>query len=228
MFWFSVSCIRSHKSAGHMVVCLVTGLMVCDRRFPGATILGGRFSTSSANHSLPVPPTGSEPRDGLFFRGCSGTSVHSMIVDFPMDAVAGARRTPGRLKTGGVPPKPPATIFLSLWPSVFWDFGSLFRTLRRRFLTRCCGSRLLRPRRCGDFGLVSRHQPAEHRFLIFPLLPTLRCRVCFTRRRPAATSTLLTCRGAAAKSTPLTRRGATARSTPLHHSRNPADRKFRG
>ena len=43
-------------------------------------------------------------------------------VDFPMDAVAGARRTPGRLKTGGVPPKPPATIFLSLWPSVFWDF----------------------------------------------------------------------------------------------------------
>ena len=42
-----------------------------------------------------------------------------MIVDFPMDAVAGARRTPGRLKNGGVPPKPPATILLSLWPSVF-------------------------------------------------------------------------------------------------------------
>ena len=65
-----------------------------------------------------------------------------MVVDFPMDAVAGARRTPGRLKTGGVPPKPPATIFLSLWPSVFWDFGSLFRTLRRLFLTRCCGSHI--------------------------------------------------------------------------------------
>ena len=32
------------------------------------------------------------------------------------------------------------------------------------FLTRCRGSRLLRPRRCGDFGLVSRHKPAEHRF----------------------------------------------------------------
>ena len=56
------------------------------------------------------------------------------------------RRTPGRLKTGGVPPKPPATIFLSLSPSVFWDFGSLFRTLRRHFLTRCCGSV---PRRSG-------------------------------------------------------------------------------
>ena len=65
-----------------------------------------------------------------------------MVVDFPMDAVAGARRTPERLKTGGVPPKPPATIFISLWPSVFWDFGSLFRTLRRHFLTRCCGSRI--------------------------------------------------------------------------------------
>ena len=59
-------------------------------------------------------------------------------------------------------------IFLSLWPSLFWDFGSLFRTLRRHFLTRCRGSRLLRPRRCGDFGLVSRHKPAEHHFLMFP------------------------------------------------------------
>ena len=67
-----------------------------------------------------------------------------MVVDFVMIAVAGARRTPGRLKTGGVPPKPPATIFPSLCPSVFWDFGSLFRTLRRHFLTRCRGSRLIR------------------------------------------------------------------------------------
>ena len=91
-----------------------------------------------------------------------------MVVDFPTDAVAGARRTPGRLKTGGVPPKPPATIFPSLCPSVFWDFGSLFRTLRRHFLTRCRGSRLIRPRRCGGFGLVSRHKPAEHHFLMFP------------------------------------------------------------
>ena len=65
-----------------------------------------------------------------------------MIVDFPMDSVAGARRTPGRLKTGGVPPKPPAAILLSLWPSVFWDFGSLFRTFRFHLLTRCCGSRI--------------------------------------------------------------------------------------
>ena len=32
-----------------------------------------------------------------------------MVVDFVMIAVAGARRTPGRLKTGGVPPKTPAT-----------------------------------------------------------------------------------------------------------------------
>ena len=25
---------------------------------------------------------------------------------------------------------------------MFWDFGSLFRTFRRHFLTRCCGSRI--------------------------------------------------------------------------------------
>ena len=42
-----------------------------------------------------------------------------MVVDFVINTVAGARRTPGRLKTGGVPPKSPATIFISLSPSVF-------------------------------------------------------------------------------------------------------------
>ena len=39
------------------------GLMVGDRRFPGATILGARFSTSSANHPVSVPPTGPELAD---------------------------------------------------------------------------------------------------------------------------------------------------------------------
>ena len=50
------------------------------------------------------------------------------VVYLVMDAVAGARRTPGRQKTGGVPPKPPATfpLSLTLWPSMFWDFGSLY------------------------------------------------------------------------------------------------------
>ena len=48
-----------------------------------------------------------------------GSGHREMVVDFPTNVVAGARRTPGRLKTGGVPPKPPATIFISLWPSVF-------------------------------------------------------------------------------------------------------------
>ena len=51
-----------------------------------------------------------------------------------MDAVAGARRTSGRHKTGGVPPKPPATPLLSLWPLVFWDFGSLHQ---RRAVAGC-------------------------------------------------------------------------------------------
>ena len=50
MFWFSVPCIRSHKSAGQFIVNFVMGLMVGDRRFPGATILGGRGS-------LLLPPT---------------------------------------------------------------------------------------------------------------------------------------------------------------------------
>ena len=36
------------------------------------------------------------------------------VVYVSMDAVAGARRTPGRHKTGGVPPKPPATPLLSV------------------------------------------------------------------------------------------------------------------
>ena len=54
------------------------------------------------------------------------------VVDFLMDAVAGARRTPGRHKTGGVPPKPPATIPLSVALSVL---GLWFvpETLRRHF-----------------------------------------------------------------------------------------------
>ena len=38
--WTLVPCIRSHESAGHMVVCVVTGQMVGDRRSPRATILG--------------------------------------------------------------------------------------------------------------------------------------------------------------------------------------------
>ena len=44
-----------------------------------------------------------------------------------MDAVAGARQTPGRQKTGGAPPKPPHSF--SLFPSKFWDFHSLYRSV---------------------------------------------------------------------------------------------------
>ena len=39
MFWSSVPCIRSLKSAGQFIVNFVMGLIVGDRRFPGATIL---------------------------------------------------------------------------------------------------------------------------------------------------------------------------------------------
>ena len=66
MFWDFGSLHQKHRaSAGHLVVYFVTGLMVGDPRFPGATILGARFSTYSANHPVSVPPTGSDPGDGF-------------------------------------------------------------------------------------------------------------------------------------------------------------------
>ena len=55
------------------------------------------------------------------------------MVHFPMDAVAGARRAPGRHKTGGVPPKPASQPqSFSLFPLMFWDFGSLYLEALRR------------------------------------------------------------------------------------------------
>ena len=62
-------------SAGHMVVCFVTGEMVGDRRFPGATILGARSCTPSANHPVSVPPTGPEHSDASFCGQCTRWQV---------------------------------------------------------------------------------------------------------------------------------------------------------
>ena len=93
------------------------------------------------------------------------------VVYFVMDAVAGARRTPGRHKTGGVPPKPPATLLLSLWPSAFWDFGSLHQRRRGVFSYPLSRQPYLRPRRGGDLGFVSRHKPAEHPIPDVPAAP---------------------------------------------------------
>ena len=110
------------------------------------------------------------------------------VVYLVMDAVAGARRTPGRHETGVVPPKSPATTLLSLWPSAFWDFGSLHQ--RRRGVISYALSRqpCLRLCRCGDFGFVSRHRPAEHRIPDVSAAPTLRRH---TSRPVAAACTLL-------------------------------------
>ena len=55
MFWFSVPCIRSHKSAGQSFVNFVMGLMVGDRRFPGATILGSEVLYFFRQPSLVSP-----------------------------------------------------------------------------------------------------------------------------------------------------------------------------
>ena len=66
-------------------------------------------------------------------------SVHrEMVVDSLMDAVAGARRTPGRHETASHHPS------LSAAPGLLF-FGSLFRTLRRH------SGQLLRQRQSGSF-----------------------------------------------------------------------------
>ena len=76
MFWDFGSLHQKHRaSSGHLVVYLMTGLMVGDRRFPGASILGARFSTSSANHPVSVPPTGPEHADASWCGQCTRWQV---------------------------------------------------------------------------------------------------------------------------------------------------------
>ena len=82
MFWDFFSLHQKHRaSAGHLVVYFVTGLMVGDRRFPGATILGARFSTSSANHPVSVPPTGPELADASLCGQCTSWQVLYSLMD---------------------------------------------------------------------------------------------------------------------------------------------------
>ena len=146
--------IRSIASVGHMVMCVVKVQMVGARRSPGATMLGSRSCTSSANHHSPVPPTGPVLSDASWWTmyemaGClhqtgsfswvfSGTSVRS---------------------TGGVAASSP---------------------------TRCRGSRIFLPCRCGDSGFVSRTSQQN---------VTLRCFCIQTLRRhvlrPVATGVSL-------------------------------------
>ena len=63
-----------------------------------------------------------------------GSGHREMVVDSLMDAVAGARRTPGRLETGGVPSKPPATILLSVPLGVLGLRFALPEAVRRHLL----------------------------------------------------------------------------------------------
>ena len=51
---------------------------------------------------------------------------------------------------------------------------TLPEALRASVLTRCHGSRIVRPSRCGDSGFVSRRKPAEHHVPMFLQLQTLR------------------------------------------------------
>ena len=72
----SVLCIRCHESAGHMVVCVVTGQMVGDRRSPGATILGVATIYLLRQPSFLVSPTGREHLDGSWTVYEMAGSVH--------------------------------------------------------------------------------------------------------------------------------------------------------
>ena len=68
--------------------------------------LTGRVTTSVLRDGSPIPCV---VRDQGTERDRERAVGH-----FVMDAVAGARGTLGRHETGDVPPKPPATIFLSI------------------------------------------------------------------------------------------------------------------
>ena len=100
MFWFSVPCIRSHKSAGHFIVNFVTAQMVGDRRFPGATILGGEVLY------LFRQPSRFSPADWFRTTRC--------LVVWTVYNTAGPARSDGALSLSGL----------------FWDFGSLYQRRR--------------------------------------------------------------------------------------------------
>ena len=61
-----------------------------------------------------------------------GSGQREMVVHSLMDAVAGARRAPGRPETGGVPSKPPATILPGLWVSGYLPRAMVERAQGRR------------------------------------------------------------------------------------------------
>ena len=77
------------------------------------------------------------------------------VVYVEMDAVAGARRTPGRHRTGGVPPKPPAALRLSVPSNVL---GLRFIVSRRRGVVEavCRGSGNILARSDGSFPIGAR------------------------------------------------------------------------
>ena len=84
-----------------MVVCFVTGQMVGDRRFPGATILGARSCTPSANHPVSVPPTGPEHSDASFCGQCTRLQV----VHIQMGSLSGLQFTTMRRLCGQLLPQ---------------------------------------------------------------------------------------------------------------------------
>ena len=194
----------------------VMGLMVGDRRFPGATILGARFSISSANHPVSVPPTGPEHSDAsyewwvLFTLTVLSSWIFLPVLRDGFFCVLGLR-----IVVQAVAARRQVQNFVMNSPSgLLWDFGSLCQ------------------RRCGVVSDALSRQPSSSSTSLRRLWLGVAAQACgtslsdisafpdvaasrITRRRATATSTLLTRRGASATSTPLTRRGASAFSSPL-------------
>ena len=118
-----------------------------------------------------------------------------MIVDFPMDAVAGARRTPGGLEL--------EAYHQSRQPQSFFLCGPRCSGTSDRCSGRCgvisyalLRQPYFRPRRCGDIGFLSRHKQAEHPTPDVPAAPDVEAsrvtscrgrRVSFSERRCGVT-----------------------------------------
>ena len=94
------------------------------------------------------------------------------VVDSLMDAVDGARRTRGGLKLEAFhQSRQPHSLPVAL------SSGTSVRStggVAASSPTRCRGTCIFLPCRCGDFGFVSRHKPAEHHVPMFLQLQTLR------------------------------------------------------
>ena len=108
----------------------------------------------------------------------SHESASVSVVYVATDQMVGDRRSPGATILGG------EIVYLLRQPSpsgppVLPDGCDVAAS----FLTRCRGSPNFRQCRCGDFGMVSRHKPAEHRIPDVSATPDVEALYYITRCR---------------------------------------------